>query len=141
MPRGTSLVVQWLRPCASNAGGLGSIPGQGTYSHMLQLTIPQAATKTEILRATTKTRCSQINTFLFFNVSAKTLRRNHGCKSLIRQQSCKILACCSGDTRDVGLVPGSGRSPGVGNGNPLQYPCLENHGPQATVHNFTKSWT
>ena len=27
---------------------------------------------------------------------------------------------------DVGLIPGSGRSPGVGNGNPLQYSCLEN---------------
>ena len=31
-----------------------------------------------------------------------------------------------GDTRDVGLIPGSGRSPGVGNGNLLQYSCLEN---------------
>ena len=27
---------------------------------------------------------------------------------------------------DTGLIPGSGRSPGVGNGNPLQYSCLEN---------------
>ena len=34
---GTSLVVQWLRLHAPNAGGLGSIPGQGTRSHMLQL--------------------------------------------------------------------------------------------------------
>ena len=32
----------------------------------------------------------------------------------------------AGDSRDVGLIPGSGRSPGVGNGNPLQYSCLEN---------------
>ena len=30
------------------------------------------------------------------------------------------------DTRDVGLIPGSGNSSGVGNGNPLQYSCLEN---------------
>ena len=30
------------------------------------------------------------------------------------------LACNTGDTRDEGLIPGSGRSPGVGNGNPLQ---------------------
>ena len=30
------------------------------------------------------------------------------------------------DARDMGSVPGSGRSPGVGNGNPLQYSCLEN---------------
>ena len=34
---GTSLVVQWLRLCTSNAGGPGSIPGQGTRSYMLQL--------------------------------------------------------------------------------------------------------
>ena len=32
----------------------------------------------------------------------------------------------AGDTGDVGLVPGLGRSPGGGNGNPLQYSCLEN---------------
>ena len=31
-----------------------------------------------------------------------------------------------GDVRDAGLVPGSGRSPGGGHGNPLQYSCLEN---------------
>ena len=44
-----------------------------------------------------------------------------------------------------GSVPGSGRSPGEGNGNPLQYSCLENpmdRGAwQATVHGVTKSWT
>ena len=35
----------------------------------------------------------------------------------------------AGDIRDVGLIPGSGRSPGGGHGNPLQYSCLENpHG-------------
>ena len=33
----TSLVVQWLRLCISNAGGPGSIRGQGTSSHVLQL--------------------------------------------------------------------------------------------------------
>jgi len=32
----------------------------------------------------------------------------------------------SGDIRDVGLIPGSGRSPRGGHGNPLQYSCLEN---------------
>ena len=32
----------------------------------------------------------------------------------------------AGDTRDADLIPGSGRSTGVGNGNPLQYSCLEN---------------
>ena len=32
----------------------------------------------------------------------------------------------TGDIRDTGLIPGSGRSPGRGQGNPLQYSCLEN---------------
>ena len=32
----------------------------------------------------------------------------------------------AGDSRDVSLIPGLGRSPGGGNGNPLQYSCLEN---------------
>ena len=35
----------------------------------------------------------------------------------------KASACNVGD---LGSIPGSGRSPGEGNGNPLQYPCLEN---------------
>ena len=46
---------------------------------------------------------------------------------------------------DLGLIPGLGRFPGEGNGNPLQYSCLEN--PMdggawwVTVHRVTKSWT
>ena len=32
----------------------------------------------------------------------------------------------AGGIRDLGLIPGSGRSPGGGHGNPLQYSCLEN---------------
>ena len=38
----------------------------------------------------------------------------------------KNLPSNVGDVREVGSVPGSGRSPGGGNGNPLQYSCLEN---------------
>ena len=51
----------------------------------------------------------------------------------------KGSVCNSGDP---GLIPGSGRSPGEGNGNPLQYSCLENlmdRGAwQATVHGVTR---
>ena len=43
---GTYLVVQWLRHCTPNAGGLGSIPGQGIRSPMLQLKIPCATNET-----------------------------------------------------------------------------------------------
>ena len=52
----------------------------------------------------------------------------------------KESACSAGD---LGLIPGLGRSPGEGNGNPLQYSCLENpmdRGAwQATVHGVTMS--
>ena len=50
-----------------------------------------------------------------------------------------------GDVRDVNSIPGLGRSPGAGHGNPLQYSCLENpvkRGAwQATVHGVAKSPT
>ena len=46
---------------------------------------------------------------------------------------------------DPGSIPHAGRSPGGGNGNPLQYSCLENSMDRgawkATVHGVTKSWT
>ena len=49
----------------------------------------------------------------------------------------------AGDIRDLSSIPGSGRSPGEGHGNPLQYSCLENlmdRGAwKATVHRVTKS--
>ena len=38
----------------------------------------------------------------------------------------KDLPASEGDVTDVSLIPGSGRSPGGGHGNPLQYSCLEN---------------
>ena len=38
----------------------------------------------------------------------------------------KNLPANAGETREVGLISGSGRSPGAGNGNPLQCSCLEN---------------
>ena len=38
----------------------------------------------------------------------------------------KNLPANAGDIRDVGTIPGMGRTTGVGNGNPLQYSCLEN---------------
>ena len=53
------------------------------------------------------------------------------------------LLANAGDIRDMGSIPGLGRSPEEGNGNPLQYSCLENPmdrgAGQATVHGITKS--
>ena len=57
----------------------------------------------------------------------------------------KNLPANAGDTGDVGLIPGSGRFPGGGKSNPLQYSCLENPMDggawQAAVHGVTKSQT
>ena len=51
----------------------------------------------------------------------------------------------AGDLGDEGSIPGSGRSPAEGNGNPLQYSCLENPVDRgawwATVHRVAKNWT
>ena len=102
---GTSLVAQWLRPCAPDAGGLGSIPVQGTGSHMPQLGVhpqqlkmPYATTKIEDsarlswrvsgrwagrCRAA-KTRYSQINFFFFIAIcqsgwdGMRNMRKNSG---------------------------------------------------------------
>ena len=55
----------------------------------------------------------------------------------------KNLPADARDARDTGLMPGWGGCPGVGNGNPLQYSCLENSMDRgsrgATVHRVTKS--
>ena len=64
------------------------------------------------------------------------------CIKLIGGSEVKAPACNAGD---LGSIPGLGRSPREGNGNPLQYSCLEN--PMdggawwATVHGVTKRWT
>ena len=51
----------------------------------------------------------------------------------------------AGDVKDAGVIPGSGRSPGEGHGNPLKYSCLENPMDRrawwATVHRVAKSQT
>ena len=57
----------------------------------------------------------------------------------------KNLSANAGDARDTGSIPGLRRCLGEGNGNPLQYCCLENYMDrgawQATVHVVTKSQT
>ena len=57
----------------------------------------------------------------------------------------KNLPAKAGDIKEVGLIPGSGRSPGGRHSNPFQYSCLKNPMDRgtwwATVHRITKSWT
>ena len=57
----------------------------------------------------------------------------------------KNPSASAGDVRGTGLIPGSGRSPAGGHGNPLQFSCLENPIDKgawgATVYSIAKSWT
>ena len=79
---------------------------------------------------------SEVDFFFFF---AESSDKNWGFPG---GSEVKAFACNEGD---LGSIPGSGRSPGEGNGNPLQYSCLEN--PMdggawwATIHRVAKSQT
>ena len=53
----------------------------------------------------------------------------------------KNLPANAGDLRDVGSIPGSGRFPGVGPGNPFQYSCPDRGSWQATVNRVSQSGT
>ena len=67
----------------------------------------------------------------------------HDIRASLVVQLVKNLPAISGDLRDTGSTPGSGRFPGVGTGNLLQCSCLENSMDsgawQATVHGIAKS--
>ena len=97
---GTSLVVQWLRLHAPKAGGPGSIHGQETRSHILQL------------------RPVQPNKYLKQNKNKTSVTNGLSGGSAVKNLPVSA--------REAGLVPGSGKSPAEGNGNPVQYSCLEN---------------
>ena len=63
----------------------------------------------------------------------------------LSQHQVKNPPASSGDIRDVDSIPGSGRSPGEGHGNPFQHSCLENPMDRgawrAIVHGVAKTWT
>ena len=58
---------------------------------------------------------------------------------------CSVVENLPSSPRDAGSIPGSGRSPGEGNGHPLQYFCLENPTDRgarwAAVHGVANNWT
>ena len=119
---GTSLAVQQLRICASTVGGVGLILGQGT----------------KILHSSRcgqkkKKECNKLSQSRHFLENLDDVGA-----SLVTDG--KETVCSSGD---LGLAPGLGKSPGEGNGYPLQYSRLENpmdRGAwQATVHKVAKS--
>ena len=109
---GTSLAVQWLRLCASNAGGIDSIPGQGTkIPHALRCGQKKVIEGILVLQ---ERNCPEWDPTLYsFHPDSKESACNMG---------------------DLGLIPGLGRSPGEGNSYPLssilawRIPCTEEPG-------------
>ena len=75
----------------------------------------------------------------------KVLEEKIGSTSLMGFPGSSTVKNPLANAEHMGLIPASGRSPGEGNGNPLQYSCLENpvdRGAwQATVHGVAKGWT
>ena len=62
----------------------------------------------------------------------------------IGSQMAQMMKSLTATWETLGSIPGSGRSSREGNGNPLQYSCLENSmdgARQAAVRGVTKSWT
>ena len=82
------------------------------------------------------------NTCLFEYYRVSLLRSGYGA---VGSTVGSKLPTNAGDARQVGSIPGSGRSPGGGKGNPFQYSCLENPMDRgawrATVHEVAKSRT
>ena len=93
-------------------------------------------------------RQSSLSPIILFYLHKHTITHTRNFKTFNHCQVApmvKNLPAKAGDVRDTGLIPGLGRSPGGGHGNPLQYSCLENPMDRgawrATVHGVTKSPT
>ena len=144
---GKSLVVQWLGLCAFTAEGQGSTSGRG-------IKILQALWWSQ--------RKPPNNTFLILAYKALhvylVLHPSPSSTSFMTQfpgsprdtgfphgSDSKESACNAGDAGDMGQIPGLGRFLGVGNGNSLQYSCLENPMDRGAwwtiIHRVAKSQT
>ena len=79
--------------------------------------------------------CTKMLTAALFVVALNWNQPKYPCSSVGKESACNAA--------DPGSIPRLGRSPGEGNGNPLQYPCLENFMDRgawwAAVHGVTKS--
>ena len=89
--------------------------------------------------------CTQGQTCLLLQISFDFLLLHFSTlwwKGFPASSEVKASAC---NAQELGSIPGLGRSPGQGNGNPLQYSCLENPMDRgawwATLHGVAKSWT
>ena len=86
---------------------------------------------------------SQATDFILPNLNFLSVNENNNSVDMKFNGSDSKDSACNAE--DLGSVPGSGRSPGEGNGNPLQDSCLGNPMDRrawwATVHGVAKSWT
>ena len=122
----------------------GDLPDPG-----IKLGSPSLQTDSLLSEPPGKSQSSICLAVLFFNRKLKSVYLSFGFVAFFPHirgfpggSDSKEFACNAGHP---GLIPGSGRSPGEGNSNPLQYSCLENSMDrgswQATVHSVTKSQT
>ena len=81
-------------------------------------------------------RCNSFNPVISWKYNRRILVWNNQGKVFLGGSAGKESACNAGD---LGLIPGLGRSPGEGNGYPLQYSALENF-MDCIVHGVLKSW-
>ena len=140
---GAFLVIQTVKNPPANAGDSGSIPGsgrspEGRHGNPLQYSCLGNPMDRDAWQAT-------VHGVAKNQTRLKRLSSSSSFLSGASPQSGKESTCNVGGTENVGSIIGSGRSPGEGNGNPLQYSCLENSMDRdawwATVHRVTKSWT
>ena len=125
-------LLQGLGPCSLRASGssLDGRPWRGEKQPPPKCAMPELEAATQMLslaKALASPRCITLSNIL----------GRHPCASQLVLEENK-LSTSAGDTRGAALIPGSGRSPGGGPGNPLEYSRLENSVDRgawrATVH-------
>ena len=140
---GTSLAVHWVSLCASNPGSAGLIPGSRKSpgegnGNPLQYSCLENPMDRGAWWAT-----------VHGIAKSQTRLRVHACNATLGSSNPRLRWFISKESacqcRRQGSIPVWGRSPGEGNGNPLQYSCLENPMNReawwATVHGIAKSQT
>ena len=106
-------VLAWRIPGMAEPGGLQSMGSHRVAHDKSDLAAATAA-------AVAAAICISLEKFLFRSFGHFKVGLSFYCWAV------KNLPANAGDIRDVGSIPGSGKSPGEGNCNPLQYSCLEN---------------
>ena len=148
-----SSILAWEIPWTEEPGGLYSM---GLQRILEWVAIPFSRRSSQP-RARTQVSCMAGGFFFFNHLSRHGSQKVSDSTDQLTLTSTGVVGVSqvelvvksplakAGDIRDMGSVPGLGRSPGGGHGNPLQYSCLENpmdRGPWwAIVHRVAKTWT